>query len=234
MAYAEGHNCTDNDDWMCSGNTFCNSNCSKTYDEGESCSRDAQCGVGFGCNFGECTRLFSLPLYSSAKYAKFCLTNFITDYERCESIDVYVNNLKLDYPYECLSGQTCRYRSANSQTQISKENCLLVSADKGYCGSNLLYNFDEMSEIYKELQYDTSICTGDKKHSGDPDELLDCKSISVDVYRKFIKIQKQMKFYNTYKSGILDSCATELEIFDPYYSSASGLTYGFILILLLS
>ena len=75
-----------------------------------------------------------------------------------------------------------------------------------------------MEKVNKELQYTTSVCTGDKAHSSNPLVLLQCESINRDQFNLFYNIYFQHLYYNIYVTGSLDECAQEFGLWDYTYS----------------
>lgn len=222
----------------CESNSFCEAiECTKTRLAGDACDKDEQCSSGFGCNKGNCTQIFSLSTGSEADDEKFCMSNFMA-YGICEVLTPKIRGVEGDLfsPYLCLQGQVCDLYYSNG-THYGDYECLCAGYHdlvEGFCGYDLLKVGGIMDRVYKELQYTTSVCTGDKAHSNNPLILLQCESITRDQFNLFINIYQQHKYYNIYVTGSLDSCAQDFNLWDYTYSFKDYLNLSATLSLALS
>lgn len=202
-ACAPGHYCKD-------------SVCTSALNSGSSCKLDEECGIGYGCNNGYCTKIWSVKFTKAAQDPKFCESNYAFG-DHCDKIQIKLNGTKeLFEPFECSVYDLCTYVSAAYEQVVYSTSCLCSGYDngvKGYCGLFINQVEEVFGNLYKNMQYTSSRCSGDKAHSGDPYQLWQCGSISSDDYEKYVIENKRNNHWNVYKSGVLNNCADSITIF---------------------
>lgn len=216
--------CTDSS--ACAPGLYCKNNlCTVSLPSGSSCEQDEECGVGYGCNNKFCVKLWSVKFTKAADDPKFCDSNYAFG-DHCDRIVIKLNSTKeLFEPFECSVYDTCTYVSAAYEQIIYSSSCLCsgVGNDtKGYCGLFINQVEEVYGDLYKNMQYTKSDCSGDKAHSGDPYELWQCGSISSEVYEKYVIQNKRNNNWNVYKSGVLDKCAETITIFQVSFGAIWG------------
>lgn len=224
----------------CRPSTYCHLNyCTRLKNIGDSCESDYECPIGAGCNLNKCVKIFSLGSGNATSDKKFCKSNFEID----GICDLYTIRLsgkdnKLASPYLCLVGQSCEFYTWNG-TLIFEENCMCgakKNLPEGFCGYYLDKVSGVMDFVYNELQYSTSICSGKNAHSSQPGVLVLCKSISTSKFELYYNLYNQAINWNIYVAGAIDSCAYNLELWNPNYTIYDyewSIFYNFIFALLL-
>lgn len=212
----------------CVAGLYCDDFCIESKKIGNFCGKDEECAIGSGCNLGVCTKLFSLDLGESAEDEKFCFSYFV--YENvCDTIEVKIQDssteVVADSDNECTIGTKCNYYLKFSGKLYMEKNCLckgvLESKDnKGYCPF-----IDGLGsvDLTIHLDYDTSTCSGDLSHTSDPEYLYLCSSISKFDYYFYTNTTSQRKYWNLYKSDVINSCSKKMGLFYPsnYFESHS-------------
>lgn len=214
----------------CIRSKYCSgSSCVDCKSEGDSCSRDAECSISYGCNLGICTQVLSLPIGSPASDSKFCQTGFYYN-NTCEGVDVSVNRTAQVSPFECRIKDVCNYTYTYAKNIIELQPCLCSgkSGMVGYCSAYVAYDPLYAAAMYANLDYTSSNCGGIYVSSVDPEILLECGSIGKANYYAFIKDLFRAYYWNIYNSGILENCAMLLDLYDPNASSGKLLILSII------
>lgn len=218
------------------------SECKEGKDDGEKCTRNEECLVGMMCNIefnqeeGECTWIYSLDAGDKSNEKILCKTNYLTKEEdKCDELDVYIDNTKISEPYECNIGQTCEFRSKVTNEVRGNSACFCDGkhTDTGYCGEFIEYT-GVLNSMFKKFRFSSSRCSGKYAHSTDFDVLLYCDSISEELYTYYLNLFRQAIYWPVFQSGALDGCIEDLELFDPSYdvdsfdsASILALTVGY-------
>ncbi|CAG9330776.1 unnamed protein product [Blepharisma stoltei] len=202
--------------------------CMAASRENESCSRDQQCMAGLGCNLGNCTKYFSLPLGANVSKAEFCWSNFMRN-GTCSGIEIYVNRTRSLYPFSCNISSNCSYHHYNSSDVFASERCQCdgIHNETGFCpiiGS--VIGFWDI--VYPKLQYSRSNCSGQAAHSTNFTVLRDCGSISDDAFSYYEAMEQEAKYWTLYQSGAINGCSRELGLFDPTMGLNSFNSSGYI------
>lgn len=141
----------------------------------------------------------------------------------CDGLEVWSKNEILHDPYDCDMGFLCQYRSMLYQNIIDKELCLcagLEDGHKGYCGKYMTKVRSNIGNIFANMQYDESICSGESSHTNDIDILYACKSINEDDYNYYKSWELASTYWNLYQSGVIHDCAVGLGLFDPNFDGS--------------
>lgn len=217
---SSGSDCTTSPE--CSVNLYCkDSLCTATKALDEKCESDEECDSGLGCNLGACTQIFGLDSGSEAQDKKFCLSNFMLD-GKCDKLTVKIRDEDgvLYPPYMCSQGDICDLYTYNG-SHYRDYKCLCAGYNnlpEGFCGYELVNAGDAMSNVFYELRYSSSRCSGNNSHTDDPVVLLKCNSISKEQFLLYWNIHNQLYYYNIYVTGALDSCADTYNLWDYTYS----------------
>lgn len=227
-----GDPCSTNSE--CGPGLYCgtNSTCVEALPEGSKCTSDNECMIGYGCNSKYCTELWSIGFSEKAQYAKFCVSNYLFG-GYCDMIQVKLNGTSLiSSPFKCNLEDTCSYYSASFRLVMDETPCLCsgdLNSTSGYCGGYINQVEGMFESTFKNLKYDTSICSGPKAHTSDPYDLWQCESISSLTYQNFILEQKRNDFWVLYNSKVLDKCAETLTLFQVSSSRFFSLIFaGFL------
>lgn len=236
---ASGETCTDND--QCDVNYYCSSGkCTEALADGSACNEDTDCRSGSGCNNAKCTKLLSLEAGVAAEDAKYCKSGATND-NICTEVEVYVNGTKLESPFECNIGDTCTFKLTHGGSNDLTRKCScpgIADSTTGYCELyDYLYHVSGgIDQVTSEADFSAGTCYGQSPHNlGDLSTLVSCGVISEDYREFYQKIMEQYDHWALYKSGVIDSCATELQLFDPNYSAddynfSSSLVYSLIVL----
>lgn len=226
--------CVNDED--CSSGSYCSGGCVPSGISGASCTRDAMCKAGYGCNLNSCTKLLSLGDGEEAEKDKFCVSNY-TYKGICESVLVYVNRTLIPEPYECfVTKDYCNYTLTISNHSIAYERCICAGKNNtlGYCSRYVVLTYDYAKKMHSYLDFDKSNCGGQYKSTINPDILLECGSISKKDFLNYKKTWSRGRFWNLEQNGLLEECGFIMDIFDPNaeYSSILSITLFLILVLL--
>jgi hypothetical protein len=210
----------------CAPGLYCKSGtCSKALPAASECLEDEECQIGAGCNNGFCTRLWSVKFTKSVSNPKFCESNYAFG-DHCDMIQIKLNRTKdLKEPFKCELKDICFYFSAAYGEVIESSSCLcsgIENSTTGFCGLFINQVEGMFEEVYKDMQYSKSTCSGRLAHSSDPYELWQCGSIDSETYQKYVRINKRNSHWSVYKSGVLDRCAETITIFDLEISNVLG------------
>lgn len=213
---------------VCKAGTWCEyvdgqtGTCVKAKSKNAECSKDRECGIGYGCNQGYCIKLFSLYYSKKSNDKKFCNSNYMTVNGYCDGITVSIDGKSIDEPFECNIGDTCQYNSLIYETEVDSGPCLCSgkNSTKGHCSEYVNIAYDLIDNLYEDLQYDSSNCAENLAHTGNVKTLWECKSISDDEYEHWYYVHEQFTYWGIYQSGVLDSCANNIGLFDPDYDEA--------------
>ena len=203
----------------CNTGLYCSNNiCTLLKKLNDPCTTDDECAIGAGCNNNICTMIFSLSNQVSATNPKFCQSNFVFN-GNCESISVFSGSQQLHPPYECSLGSKCVYKTTDGSV-FHTSACLCGgtnSTTEGFCGEYAQYLPDVM-QMYSELQYSTSLCSGSYAHSSNVTELFLCGSISYPQFYKYIRFFGQYKYLGLFETHVVDQCSMSLMLFDWNYT----------------
>ena len=202
----------------CSPGLYCkNGLCSKALPGASQCEDDQECEIGYGCNNGFCTKLWSVKFTKSASDPKFCESNYAFG-EHCDMIQIKLNrNKDLKEAFKCKLEDTCSYNSAAYGEVIYSSACLcsgIENSTTGYCGLFINQVEGMFEDLFKEMQYSESKCSGYLAHSSDPYVLWQCGSIKSNTYEKYVRTNKRNLHWSVYVSGVLDKCAETITIYD--------------------
>ena len=204
----------------CGKDLYCkdSSKCEPVKDLNEKCTEDNECKAGTVCNKNECTKMLSLNPGDKADNPKACISNFA--YQGiCDNIEVYKGGKKLEEPYECDIGEECTYKLTEGEGIYTTGKCVCGgnSSDTGYCSEYIRYRVDA-NQMYDEMKYSKSECSGSNAHSLDPDILYMCDSIDFYTYLKYHKYMGQLLYHSLFSDKSLDHCSMAAGLYDPYYS----------------
>ena len=212
-------------DEECNPDYYCDGKCKGSVEEG--CERDNMCKAGFGCLDEDCVQFHSLELGENADRGIFCKTGYIYN-GKCDAIVAFSDGKNLGDELVCQIGATCIYYTYNENEKFDEGACLCAgdkSATTGYCG---VYadKSTQIQKFYEAIVYDSSKCTGNLSHTDDPDQLYECESISAKErdYNKYMI--NRFKYFNLYKSTIIDHCARPQGIFNPWYQTSEYFSFG--------
>lgn len=207
----------------CKPDNYCSEDkiCQKLMKYEDSCTKDEECPIGGGCDNEICRELFSLISGNVTSNEKFCQSNFTVD-GKCDILTVKISgsDYLLYTPFMCSEGDTCEYYLSNG-TLYDETPCKCAGYNnlpEGFCGDYLLYVTSVMDVVISEIKYSTSDCAGNKTHSDQPLDLLKCNSISIEKYTYWRNIYYQSKYWNLFVTGSLDNCASDFNLWDPYYT----------------
>ena len=194
--------------------------CQTAFTTGQDCDFDNECASGLGCSRGSCVQLLSLEIGARTDQAVFCITNYMNPSYRCDAVQVFVNNKLLSSPFECSTGDSCVYKYQYSGGTIGTYDCECPgdNSGKGYCGRYAMYDNQIASNGNINLHYLVSNCSGNDASSTDPDTLLECGSITIDIYYYFNNWTGVVSDWTLYNSHAIDTCALGLGLFDPSWS----------------
>jgi hypothetical protein len=226
----------------CSPNMYCkpNSNndfgtCAIAFTQGQDCDFDNQCATGLGCSRGSCVAMFSLSIGTLTDEAYFCTTFLRNLANRCDAIEVYINNKKLSSPYQCVSGDKCVYKYQYAGTVFDTQSCRCdgTGTNNGYCSHYIRYIQNIAEDGSSNLAYTTGNCAGDDASSYEPDILYACQSIDLTQYAYYLNWTNVATYWNFYQSHVIDSCALSVGLFDPNFvmNTALGIMTGLIAII---
>ncbi|OMJ74717.1 hypothetical protein SteCoe_26293 [Stentor coeruleus] len=195
--------------------------CKQLMKYGDTCTKDEECPIGGGCDYGICTELFSLIIGNITSDHKFCQSNFTVD-GKCDILTVKISGSEylLYTPFMCSEGDICEYYLSND-TLYDKTPCKCAgykNLPEGFCGDHLLYVTSVMDFVISELKYSTSDCSGYKTHTDQPKYLYECKSISAEKYTFWENTYFQSRYWNLFVTGSLDECASNFDLWDPFYT----------------
>jgi hypothetical protein len=212
-------------DEECLPDHYCDGECKNHVNSG--CERDNMCKSGYGCLDGECIQYHTLSLGTSADRGIFCKTGFVYN-EKCDAIVGYSFNKNLGDDLICEIGSTCTYYTYNEKVLYDEGSCLCGGDSRsstGYCGIHADKS-TQISKYYEAIIFDSSKCTGNLSHTDDPDILYSCASIS-SKQRDYNKhMLDRFKYFNLYKSTVLDHCARPQGIFDPWYQTSEYFSFA--------
>ncbi|CAG9326056.1 unnamed protein product [Blepharisma stoltei] len=223
IGIAEDGACTENE--HCEAGFYCSSSkCTETVGEGKTCSYDYQCDAGYGCFGSFCLQYFSLKDNTITTNAKFCKSGLMYN-SVCDSVTISSGGTVLSEPWECTIGQTCSYKYTHGNYQYrSDKDCECAgegtTSTKGYCPiRNIMGIVDFTDDFYEKFQYDSSDCSGNYAHLTDIEDDLDllvyCDSIDQDGKDYYDNMDMIVGAWSLYSSGVIDSCANDMGIFDP-------------------
>ena len=216
----------------CNFSSYCSGgNCVNSSPAGLGCTSDTHCEPGLGCNYGICTVLLSLDLGAPAMDGKFCLTGFFYN-NICDAVTVMVNRTIQPLPFQCYISDMCNYTYTYQLSVIVILPCLCsgVANTVGYCSSYVANDASYATDMYSNLYYSSSNCGGVYASTVDPDILLECGSISKTSYLTFIQDQFHAYYWNLHNSGVLDTCATTIGLYDPNATFAAHLVISMVFI----
>ncbi|CAG9322053.1 unnamed protein product [Blepharisma stoltei] len=229
-----GSTCSSNED--CTSEAYCKDFtstvqgiCTKIQSN-SACSTDIDCYVGYGCNQGSCTQLFSLDYNSKTSDKKFCKSDYATT-GYCDAITVWSQGYQLNSPFECQIGYMCEYKSLIYGSILDQQLCVCSGNgdDVGYCGFNMNYERNHAENLYSGLKYTSSNCAGTNGRTDDVNIMYQCGSISRDQYNLWIELKNQYDYWTLYSSGAIDSCAEDLGFFETGSSTNLLLSAAFLL-----
>jgi hypothetical protein len=215
----EGAYCYDSE--ACLPGFYCDNNiCSASKADGDSCDIHEECPIGYGCDRGSCTLLFSKDQGESTSDKKLCKSNFMYK-GKCDSLLIYVFDEELSPPFNCKVDETCVYKTKKTGEVWAELPCTCAGLSKkggGYC-SYFAENTDKVvNDHYVYLTYTYSTCGGNWTHTDDPDILYRCGSITDDQYWYFHNLVGRSRYLAVYQSGAVDDCAEHFEFFNLTYS----------------
>ncbi|CAG9328195.1 unnamed protein product [Blepharisma stoltei] len=175
----------DND---CNAGFYCDDTyqCQEAIKDGAQCSKDEECKIGSGCNYGICTKLFSLNIGKLAQKNKFCKSNWALN-GFCDGLYLEVNGMvKKDRDYTCSNENLCAFKLQTTGEFNSVYNCSGPSKSRtGLCNMSLTRIKDEIGGLFESLQYRSSDCSSASAHSDNIEELFKCGSITSAQYYNF-------------------------------------------------
>ncbi|CAG9316481.1 unnamed protein product [Blepharisma stoltei] len=239
------HNCTSDDrcdpvleggtctaDEHCDAFHYCGSGvCTPTLSENSVCSYDNMCNPGFGCSYGYCTQYWSLDIGTLASDDKFCKTNYRDKYNKCDAITVWTSTGETIDNFPCTVPDTCSWKSITTGDTLETAACQCGGADakSGFCSASYP-NLGWDDALYPRMQYYTSVCSGAKAHSTDISTLYSCQSIWRDQKNFYTWVQAFYTYWPLYHSGVIDSCALDLDLFDPAYDMDAYESAGYFVV----
>lgn len=225
-------------DEECLPNYYCNlytKVCTKALGRGEICGYDNQCQIGDGCNFQRCTQLFSFCISDKVESPKFCDSKVMIN-GKCDALQVKVANRALSFPYKCRIGEVCEYSYIYNGTIIDTKPCLCdgVHEDIGYCGEHIEMMLEVAIPLYKRMKYTASACSGNFSHTDDIRTLYDCGSITDNLLSYYENTLLQARNWVLYQSGAIDTCAADLNLFNPAFTLKEYDSFSRIILIYLS
>jgi len=198
--------------------------CIKTIAEGKACSHDYQCSAGLGCNDGYCFKYWSLDFGAATSDDAFCKSGYSIN-GKCDTVSVFINSQKISEPWPCTIGDTCNYfwDLDKSLWYYLDCECDGKGSTTGYCPINVVPSISGFEDnFYEKFQFSDSNCTGNYTRVGDSGllnpALTLCNSISIDASAYLSNIIMIKYYWALYSSEQIDSCAKEMQLFDPNYN----------------
>ncbi|CAG9326053.1 unnamed protein product [Blepharisma stoltei] len=216
-------------DLECESDTYCKGlsfisktgKCTAAIESDGACAYDDYCGIGYGCNDGKCTQLYSLKVGSTTDDKRFCVTDFEVG-GICEYLDVYIGNSKIDSPYKCYIGSTCSYWLNNQLLKYSTSpcHCSGLGNTTGYCGDYIEFTL-AYEDFFPKFGYNSSKCSGVDTHTDNIEVLYNCGSISKDAYDYYNNLHGQAMHWAVFQSGAINDCSSSLDLYEPSYTLSS-------------
>jgi hypothetical protein len=213
---SSGNSCSKSN--QCAKGLYCDNKICKSLKKiGDKCDEDDECAIGAACSLEKCVKMFSLDPGQDADNGKVCTSNF-ADNGVCQNIEIYQNNKKLEYPYECNIGSDCIYKLSESESIYKTKPCVCGGSNSttGFCSEFVRYTKD-VNIMLSEMQYSDSKCSGSEAHTLNHHILYMCGSISFDMYYKYSRFMGQLLYHSLFNDESLKGCSMSLGIFDPYY-----------------
>ena len=91
--------------------------------------------------------------------------------------------------------------------------CSGTGDDAGFCA--IIPGLSEV-DLTQRIVYTTSNCSGFLSHSIDPDVLYSCESIALFDHLFYSQVAQQRTFWPLFQSKVLISCASDMNLFNPY------------------
>lgn len=219
----KGYKQTCTEDSECQPDMYCKpdygySYCITALTKDSYCDFDNECASGLGCSRGKCVKLMSLEVGELTDISVFCKSLIKNSLNYCDALEIYIKDQKLQSPYPCKQSDTCIYRFVNSKLDFNSLPCQCDGyndENTGYCGTYVNYTQEYTSALANNLNYDSSICSGDDASSTDPDVLYQCQSISESQYNYYKNWTATALYWSLFNSHAIDDCAEGLGIFSP-------------------
>lgn len=208
------------DDEACMPGSYCdNYVCEPNLLPGDSCTRDEECPIGYGCDKGSCSIYFSKTQGESASSHLFCKSNFLFN-GRCDSLKVHRLGSEIGPPFNCKVNEDCTYVSKQTGEVYATKPCTCAGVKNkggGYCSNYLEWADDLIQDRYIYMTYTYSTCGGNFTHTDNPDTLFMCGSISQDQYDFFFNLLGRARHWALYQSHAIDDCSEYFGLFNTTY-----------------
>jgi hypothetical protein len=192
-----------------------------------------ECPAGSGCNYSKCTAIASLSTGTATESSRFC-ESLIRNGNTCDDVVVKIGGSVVDYPYSCDLGQTCSYSYSSTGTSIVSAACP-CNGSASATSSNCMWMDGMQYDAYDAswFQFSSSDCSGSATNAVSVD-FDECNNVNQSDIEDFVAYNSIHEYWPLYQSGVLDSCAVDLDLFDPSTddtSNAAALAVGILMAL---